>query len=87
MEYLMYLMEINTLSPAMKWGFPFDQTVDCRFPTWDPFESVCLWRDSQRPESRTSCTHKGDEDSKYRTVINRRDTSFAGWITWNSCVC
>lgn len=79
--------EINTVNRSTKRGFPFDQPADCWFPTWDPFECVCLCRDSQRPESHTSRTFKEVVDSKYRTVPNRRDATLAGWITWGSGVC
>lgn len=66
-------------------GFPSDWPADCWFPTWDTFECVCLYIDSQRPTELRSHTHshtyKGVGNYKYRAVVNRIDIPCAGGIT------
>lgn len=50
-------LEINTVNPSFKRGFPFDQSADCWFPTWDPF--VC----AEIPRDQTHTRHKHTKGS------------------------
>lgn len=84
---------MNTVNPSIKRGFPFDQPADCWFPTWDPFECVCLCRDSQRPESHTRhALTKGSgtaniEQSQIEEMLRLRGGLHGAVVYASLCIC
>lgn len=61
---------VNKVALCVMRGFPFGQTAVCWFPTWDAFDCVCLYRDSQRPAELQSHTHTHNTHAKGSETTN-----------------